>query len=175
MFSKNYAGIHKRNKVLGVLIMLPLFALMGWGIVKWSERPGSPEIYTGQRIIYQMAGSQTLAKAGFFDAYPDGQPADFVSFVQSRSGKKLWPHRQQPKKDVTERSFRNRNSNRIEQPADLTFAAYERTTWDKPQVVYAPDESNEKLIVRGYDPGQDEPMYVYDFEFPTDAGEISLK
>ncbi|MGM0558447.1 MAG: hypothetical protein ACQEVA_18830 [Myxococcota bacterium] len=172
MFSKNYAQTHKRNNVLTFLIMIPLLALIGWGISKWSEPTGSHEIQTGQRIIYQMAGSQTLDKAGFFDAYPDGRPSDFVSFVQSRHGQKLWPSSQRAKNDVASPSYRD--DNRLRKPADLTFAAHERTTWDRPQVVYIPDDANQQLLLHGYDPGHEEPMYEYDFDFPTDAGEIPL-
>jgi hypothetical protein len=174
MFSDNYAQIHKRNKVLGLLIMLPLFALMGWGIKECSKQPGSYEIQVGQRIIYQMAGSQTLDKAGFYETYSDARPSDFVSFLQSRSGQKLWPPSKQDQTSSNEPSYRLESSNRILKPENLSFAAGERTSWDQPQVVYAADDANNKLLVRGYDPGKDEPMYVYDFDFPTDAGEIPL-
>lgn len=174
MFSSNYAQINKRNKVLSLLIMLPLFALMGWAISECSKQSGSPEIQTGQRIMYQMAGSQTLDKAGFYDVHPDGAPSDFVAFVQSRRGAKLWPS--EPKSDRGfEPSYRQTSSPRIVKPADLTFAAYERTSRDGPQIVYRPDDANQKLIIEGYDPGSEEPAFVYDFDFPTDAGEIPLK
>jgi hypothetical protein len=169
LFSSNYAQINKRNRVLALLIMLPIFAAVGWGIAKFSKQPGSPELQTGQRIIYQMAGSQTLQKAGFFDAYPEGKPSDFVSFVQSASGEKLWPS----PRDKNRPSYRN-TSNRISMPENLTFSAWERSTTNKPQIVYRPDDANGKLLVEGYDPGQDEPAFVYDFDFPTDAGEIPL-
>lgn len=174
MFSSNYAQINKRNKVLSLLIMLPLFALMGWAISECSKQPGSYEIRTGQRIMYQIAGSQTLEKAGFYEAHPDGTPSDFVAFVQSRRGAKLWPSGASSD-DGFEPSYRQTSSNRIEKPAALTFAAHQRTSYDKPQIVYRPDDANQKLIVEGYDPGRDEPAFVYDFDFPTDAGEIPLK
>lgn len=173
MFSKNYASIHKRSKVLSFLIIFVLLAVIGWGITKLSEQPGSYEIKLGQRIVYQMAGSQTLEKAGFFDAYPEGRPSDFVSFVQSRSGQKLWPPPQRAKDDVALPSYRD--DNRLRKPADLRFAAYQRTTWDEPQVVYIPDDANQQLILHGYDPGHEEPLYVYDFDFPTNASEIRLR
>lgn len=175
MFSKNYASIHKRNRVLAFLIMLGIFAGLGWLIPKWSEQPGSPALRTGQRIMYQMAGSQTLDKAGFYNIYPDGRPSDFVSFVQSRSGQILWPPRNNPKKSMTAPSFDGGMGNRLAQPANLTFAAYERTNWQQPQIVYSADEADQKLLVRGYDPGKEEPMFVYDFDFPTDATEVPLK
>lgn len=173
MFTKNFAHLHKRNKVLGFLIMLPLFGLVSWGIIECSEQPGSPALHTGQRIIYQMAGSQTLEKAGFFETYPDGRPSDFVRFLQSRRGDILWPPAP-PEKNGYEPSYRQSSDNRIQKPDSLTFSAHDRTTREKPEIVYLPDDANHQIIVKGFDPGQDGPAFVYEFDFPTAAGEIPL-
>ena len=158
--------------------MAPVIAVMAWIMKDCAKQPGSREVQIGQRIIYQMAGKETLRKAGFYDEYPTAKPSDFVRFVSSGGGEKLWPPVEGTAgndRAVDVPSSRQSSSNRVLKPRKLTFSARERTNPDQPQVVYYGDDEKGKIIVEGYDPGKEKPVYTYDFDFPTDAGEIPLK
>ena len=162
------------NRMIAMFVTFLLMGGMGYVISKCSEQPGSREVRVGQRIMYQIMGSETLHKTEFFDRYPDAAPSDFVAFLESPAGERLWPpaegEGEEKVVDVPGRS----SSNRIRRPPSLTFSAREPTPGESPQIVYVPDDANQKMVIEGYDPGNEEPVFEYDWKFPTDAGAIPL-
>lgn len=164
-----------RKMPVGMFInFLIVSALVVWGIMKLGEQPGSVELRQGQRIMYQVMGAKTLRKAGFYDAYPSATPSDFVSFVQTDRGERLWP---QTVGDYKSSSIpgAERDPGRVLQPDSLSFAAHSPDPSAGKQIVYVPLDDAGQMEVRGYEDPQAEPVFVYTWDFPTDAGEVPLR
>lgn len=164
----------RNNKMMAILVMFVVLGGLGWLIQKWSVQPGSPELRIGQRIMYQIMGSETLHKTSFFDRYPQAQPSDFVEFAGSPAGEVLWPPMRE--KQSAAEGLRNRGkiAIRILRPKSLTFSAYRPRPGEHPQIVYIPRDEENIMVIEGYDPGDDRPEFVYEWKFPTKAGAIDL-
>jgi hypothetical protein len=157
-----------------VIAMVLVFGALSYFITSWSEQPGSMELQQGQRIMYQVMGAETLREAGFYQAYPAARPSDFVNFARTRQGQRLWPQ--------TTKEFRDKqvpgasgDPGRVLQPVDLSFAAESPDQASGKQIVYVPLDETGEIEVRGYERPDAEPVFVYTWEFPTDAGRVQLR
>ena len=149
-------------------------AVTAYFIINFSSQPGSVEVRQGQRIMYQMMGQETLQKAGFFRAHPAGDPSDFVSFVNTPEGRRLWPATVSEYKSNSVPGA-GRDPHRVLQPDALCFSAHQPDPAGGPQIVYLPHDDTGQMEIRGYDSPDAEPVFTYTWDFPTDAGEIPLR
>ena len=56
--------------------------------------PPPPDLAQAAEVIREMMSTRKLEAAGFFSAYPEPKPSDFVSFINSDRGVILWPPRE---------------------------------------------------------------------------------
>ncbi len=69
-----------------------------------------PEVREAQWILWAMIDEDRLDEVGFFDAYPDAHPSEFLYFLQSPEGDELWSARfdlQEPTDDGPDYPFRS--------------------------------------------------------------------
>ncbi len=134
-----------------------------------------PGLNQGQRAMYQMMGEETLKRAGFYDIYPDGRPSDFVEFIESEEGQKLWPQTTDEyysSHDPTRRP--GSGPDRILQPSQITYTPFEVDPSAGKQVVYIPHDDLGKIEFRGYRDPQRGPFQTSKWPFPSDANPIDL-
>lgn len=163
---------YANGRAVGFLIFLVVFwFLVAPAVDKCSEMPGSPRLQAGQRIMFQMAGRENLRQVGFFETHPSAKPSDFVNMV-SEPDHALWPPAPPSRDPVTDLRT---SGNRIYMPEGLVFSPRTRQTTDSDEIVFLADDDKRMLIVKGYSPGEEEPTFVYDWDFPTTAGEVKLK
>ncbi len=142
-------------------------------LVKWSAQPGSVELRQGQRIVYQIMGEETLREVGFYKAYPQGRPSDFVRFADSHQARRLWPQSVSEFND-SDQKLAKPDPGRVLRPDDLSFSAHEPDSTRGKQIVYIPHDEEGQIEVRGYETPDAEPVFTYEWDFPTDAGKIPL-
>lgn len=160
------------GRLIGFLVSLLFLWFVGAPLIeKCSEMPGSPELQTGQRIIYQMAGRENLQQVDFFENHPGANPSDFVEMV-SDPDHVLWPP---PPPDSDSAMAVRKDTKRIYAPDGLVFSPRERQTTDSDEIVFDADDAERQLIVRGYSPGNDEATFEYVWDFPTSAGKVALR
>ncbi|QDG51608.1 hypothetical protein FIV42_12875 [Persicimonas caeni] len=149
------------------------FGGIAYFIINSSEQPGSPALQQGQRVMYQVMGKETLQAAGFYKAYPSGRPSDFVNFLQTSQGRRLWPKSVSEHRDA-QIPGANRGPSRVLKPDDLSFSAHKPAPSAGRQIVYVPLDDTGQMEVRGYERADAKPVFVYTWEFPTDAGKVAL-
>ena len=129
------------------------------------------DLNQAQQVLYQMMGEENLRAVGFYEAYPEGKPSDFVAFVESEAGSKLWPP------SVSE--FRSsavgqagQKAGRILRPDHVGFSAYEPDPSLGSQVVYIPDDEEGVIEFHGHRSAHQEPVQTSRWEFPSEGRRI---
>lgn len=164
----------RRMTVGGLVGMLVTMFFGAQILIRCNEQPGSAELQRGQRIMYQVMGEDTLRKAGFYEAYPEGRPSDFVEFADSEAGRVLWP--------ITIAQYKGssletagRGPGRVLRPEALSFSAHRPDPDAGKQIVYVPLDEEGQIQLRGLEAPDAEPAFVYTWDFPSDAGEVDLR
>ena len=128
----------------------------------------------GHAVIVEMTGEPNLEKAGFYDAYPDGSPSDFVEFMDSEEGEAYWPPTNREYRQQFEHPDLVDEPQRALSPNNLVYVAHRPDDAEMRQLVYIPDDDAGQLELIGYrDPG-DAPLYEWTVDFPSDADEIDF-
>ncbi len=149
------------------------FGGIAYFIVRGSEQPGSPALQQGQRVMYQVMGRETLQSAGFYSAHPGGQPSDLVEFLETQQGQRLWPKTVSEHRDG-QIAGAERSPRRVLMPDHLSFTANEPDPSAGTQIVYVPRDEQGQMEVRGYESPSAKPVFIYTWDFPTDAGKVPL-
>jgi hypothetical protein len=165
-------GLHKLTPS-ALIGFVTTFVLLAFIISRCSEQPGSAELQRGQRIMYQVMGDETLQKAGFYEAYPGGGPAEFADFASSEQGRILWPMTIGEHK-ASAMGRAGRSPDRLLRPEALSFSGRTPDSDAGEQIVYVPLDDEGQMEIRGYETPDSEPVFVYQWDFPTDAGEVPL-
>lgn len=135
---------------------------------------GPADLRQGQRVLVQMMGERTLEHVGFFEAYPEGGPSDFVEFVGSEKGQVLWPRTVREFHRESTDPTRQETPGRALRPDDVGFSAWEPDPSLGRQLVYIPDDEESVMYIEGYDEAVDEPVHRWVVDFPTDARKLEL-
>ncbi|MFP4596885.1 MAG: hypothetical protein ACLFVJ_01450 [Persicimonas sp.] len=59
-------------------------------------------------------------------------------------------------------------------PDGLSFSAREPVNALGKQIVYIPRDDDGQMEIRGYEHPEAKPVFIYKWDFPTDAGKIPL-
>ncbi|MFU8803846.1 MAG: hypothetical protein ACNA8W_08575 [Bradymonadaceae bacterium] len=139
------------------------------------------DFQTGERVLKQMMGERTLQTGGFFEAYPEGGPSDFVNYVNTEEGAIMWP--------MTRREYHSISSldqahashhhkpikGRFLRPDDVEFQPHELNPAGGRQLVYIPFDDRGIIEVRAYESPQSEPLFVSHLPFPSEHPGIELR
>ncbi len=145
----------------------------GFCCYSWHSGSYDYQLQRGERVMHSMMGEENLESAGFFEAYPEGRPSDFMEFLEAEQGESLWP--------PTPREFRAqadvpelaRDSEQPLTPEALKFVAYEVDPGDPiRQIVYIPNDEEGVFDLRGYVDPTESPIHTWTLPFPTDAEPI---
>ncbi len=134
-----------------------------------------PALNQGQRVLYQIMGEDNLQQVGFYDAYPQGRPSDFVEFVNSEEGEVMWPKTASEYYSTHDPTRRpGSGPDRILQPSALTFTPHEVDPSAGKQVVYIPHDDLGKIEFRSYRDPQRDPFQTSKWDFPSDGKAIDF-
>lgn len=136
---------------------------------------GPEDMRLGQRVIYQMMGEETLEHVGFFEAYPEATPSQWVEYINSEEGQFLWPRTSREFHRDHTNPMREHTPGRLLRPTDLEYSAYEPDPALGRQLVYIPDDEEGLVHIQGFDSPFDEPIHTWSYEFPSDASFLDLK
>lgn len=139
-----------------VLVGLPLFTCYQ---CFWETQ--DTKLQRGHNAFAEMTQETKLEDAGFYDAYPEGTPSEFVEFVDTidargpdATGAEQW----QIAFDALS-------------PEDLVYSPRKPDPDQSRQLVYIPDDDSHRMILEGYLDPDDEPLHEWTVDFPSDAGE----
>jgi hypothetical protein len=114
----------------------------------------------GALVIREMMSPRKLDSAGFYRAYPEPKPSDFVRFINSDVGAILWPPREDsPFADESESD----HSRAIGEPVIPKGIAFRRNRPDPEgarQIVYRADDDTGEIVVEAYTNPAEEPVFT---------------
>lgn len=170
----NFYTMVKRLGFKGSLIFLGACGLIwfiGLGIMFAIFDRSHPDLNQAQQVLYQMMGEENLRAVGFFEMYPDGKPSDFMAFVETEAGSRLWPPSVSEFRASAEGQAGQR-AGRILRPDDVGFSAYQVDPSLEKQVVYIPDDQEEVIEFQGYLSPHEGPVQTSRWEFPSSGKKI---
>ena len=157
---------------IGVLLLMASAMYVVFSFIPSEE---VQELRRAERVFGQMSGEQTLESSGFFEAYPDGGPSDFVEFLNSDEGAKVWPQ--------TTREYYNRPysddqtptvKGRLLRPNDVDFRPYEVDPEGGKQLIYIPDDEGGAFELQVYLVPDEGPLHTTRLPFPSESRGVTL-
>lgn len=154
-----------------------IFVITG-GYVLFSimSTPGAEEFRMGQRVFNQMIAEETLQSGGFYEAYPEGMPSDFVAFLETEQGARFWPvtiseyHRRE------RMNFENQGiKGRFLIPDALSFSAHRPDFSAGKQLVYIPHDADGLIELQGHNAPDAAAIFIKRLPFPSESRGINLR
>lgn len=158
-----------KRRMLGVAAIVGSSCAAGL-LLQTSCRPLDPppprDLVDAARVIEEMLSYRRLEAAGFYDAYPDPRPSDFVSYINSDLGVMLWPPREgSPFTDP----FEMEASRSIGETVIPKGIAYRRNRCDPEggrQIIYRADDESGEVVVEAYADPSVEPVLTRRWKLP---------
>ena len=155
-----------------IAVVVAVIGGCGYALFAWYGGSYDRSLLRGHEVIVQISGEETLKQAGFYSAYPEGRPSDVVDFVDGDEGQVQWPKTDREYRDQFAHPDLVDSPGRALMPRDLEFVAHQRELEAGRQIVYVPRDDEGVLDIRGY--ADDDPLYEWELQFPSDAAEIDL-
>ena len=122
--------------------------------------PPPKDLTEGALVILEMMSPHKLDAAGFYRAYPDPKPSDFVSFINSDLGAILWPPRaDSPFADDSEIE-QSRAIGETVIPKGIAFKRNRPDPDGGRQIVYRDDDQTGEIVVEAYIDPMAEPIFT---------------
>ncbi len=155
--SSCYAGVH----MIRVTAVASLIACAATCVSCQTPPPPPPkDLADGALVIREMMSPRKLDAAGFYRAYPDPKPSDFVSFINSDLGAILWPPREDsPFADDLEIE-QSRAIGETVIPKGIAFRRNRPDPEGGRQIVYRDDDKNGEIVVEAYIDPRAEPVFT---------------
>ena len=144
-----------------------LVAVLSTAACGVGREPVPPDLRQGARVIRDMVSVEKLRAAGFFEAYPDPKPSDWMSFVQSELGVVLWPPREDGPFASELEIEQSRAIGETVIPAGLTFSAERPDTEKARQIVFRADDATGEIVVEGYVDPNSAPVFTERWSLPN--------
>jgi hypothetical protein len=171
-------GLRSMVNAFGVRGTISIFVLLATAavvMVRIVAPEGQEDFRQAERVIGQMTASTTLESVGFFDEYPNGSPSQFVAFLETDKGQRLWPmtireHHQYRYDNPGISTMKGR----FLRPNDVAFVASSRAPSKGRQVVYEARDDAGFIELRGYDPEHEGPVFLRQIPFPSQYNGLEL-
>lgn len=153
-----YAGKHMRRTIA----VVRLAACASICVSCQTPLPPPPQdLADGVMVIREMMSPHKLDAAGFYQAYPDPKPSDFVNFINSDLGTILWPPREDsPFTDELEIE-QSRAIGETVIPKGIAFRRNRPDPQGGRQIVYRADDENNQVVVEAYIDPEDVPVLTH--------------
>ena len=122
--------------------------------------PPPKDLTDGSLVIREMMSSRKLDAAGFYRAYPDPKPSDFVSFINSDLGAILWPPREDSPFADNSQIEPSRATGEAMIPKGIAFKRNRPDPDGGRQIVYRHDDENGEIVVEAYVDPKTEPVFT---------------
>lgn len=121
----------------------------------------------GKTALVEMMEPKHLEAAGFYELYADPTPSDFVEFINSKEGQKLWPVTTAEWRASFDHPKAVESPERNLLPERTDFHAHEPDPSDHRQIVYIPLDDTGQIELVGYLDPDEKPVYEWTVPFPA--------